>query len=158
MALPKLNLTNPIPAADRGMSQPGGILKSGASKLLISASLDAQGDVQGLITTDDSGNLASDGGRTFRQIAALEQRDKEFTEGIALALALEQPIFRPGQRVAVRIGWGNYDSANAISASIAGIIAEGTFGPGTTVSIDAGIAGGFTEDQFGARAGLTFGW
>jgi hypothetical protein len=66
------------------------------------------------VTTDAFGNLASDGGAIQRQIDNLGQRDKELADGIAISLALAQPMFQPGQNVAMRLGWGNFDGSNAI--------------------------------------------
>lgn len=69
----------------------------------------------GLATTGDIANLQS-------QINNLEQRDKQLADGIAISLALAQPIFQPGQVFAVRAGWGDFDGSNAVGLTAAGLV------------------------------------
>jgi hypothetical protein len=111
-----------------------------------------------VVTSDQNGNLATDGGYFQSQIDALGQRDKELAEGIAISLALAQPMFQPGQSFAMRVGWGNFDGSNAVGVTGAGVLAKNAFGPGTTVVLDGGIGWGSNENQIAGRAGLTFGW
>src|SRR6185503_11071140 len=82
-----------------------------------------------VVTTDAQGNLASDGGALQRQIDNLGRRDGELADGIAIALALQQPIFHSGQKFAGRLGYGNFDGSNALGLSLAGVIDKGSFGP-----------------------------
>ena len=63
-------------------------------------------------------------------------------EGTAIALAISQPVFLPGQSFAIRAGWGNYESQNAFGVSAAGIIARDVFGYGSTVALDGGVGVG----------------
>ena len=86
-----------------------------------------------VVTTDSSGNLASDGGAIQRQIDslisgngslqrqidALGRRDRELASGIAMAVALQQPIFQSGQSFAGRFGYGNFGGSSAFSLSLA---------------------------------------
>ncbi len=78
-------------------------------------------------------------------------------EGTAIALAISQPVFLPGQTFAMRAGWGTYEGQNAFGASVAGVIARGTFGYGSTVALDGGIGMGEHSGVAG-KAGLTVGF
>lgn len=78
-------------------------------------------------------------------------------EGTAMALAISQPIFAPGQSWAVRAGWGGYEGQNAFGLSAAGIIARDWLWGGSTVAIDGGI--GFADaGAVAGKAGVTIGF
>jgi hypothetical protein len=115
------------------------------------------GPVQ-LLTTDAAGNLASDGGLIQSQINALGHRDRQLTDGIAIAVALAQPIFQPGQNFAVRAGWGNFDGGNAVAVTAAGVVGRGYLGPASSIVVDGGVGVSTDQGMVAGRAGLTFGW
>jgi hypothetical protein len=77
-------------------------------------------------------------------------------EGTAIALAISQPVFLPGQTFAMRGGWGGYEGQNAFGVSVAGVIAHNTFGYGSTVSLDGGIGAG--NSSVAGKAGVTVGF
>jgi hypothetical protein len=77
-------------------------------------------------------------------------------QGTAIALALSQPIFAPGQNWAIRAGWGGYEGENAGGVSVAGIVGRDWFGGGSTVAIDGGI--GFSDSVVAGKAGVTVGF
>lgn len=122
------------------------------------ASRDAQTGPLEVVTTDAAGNLSSDGGAFQRQIDALGRRDSELADGIAIALAIQQPIFQAGQTFAIRAGYGNFDGADAIGLSAAGVLSRGGFGPGSSVTLDAGLGFGTATGTVAARAGVSLGW
>jgi hypothetical protein len=77
-------------------------------------------------------------------------------EGTAIALAISQPVFLPGQTFAIRGGWGDYEGQNAFGVSAAGVIAHNVLGYGSTVSLDAGIGAG--NSSVAGKAGVTVGF
>ncbi len=79
-------------------------------------------------------------------------------EGTAIALAISQPVFLPGQSFAIRAGWGNYESQNAFGVSAAGVIARDVFGYGSTVALDGGVGVGGNYNGVAGKAGLTIGF
>lgn len=79
-------------------------------------------------------------------------------EGTAIALAISQPVFLPGQTFAVRAGWGGYEDQNAFGFSMAGVIAHDVFGSGSTVSLDGGFGVGGNYNTVAGKAGLTIGF
>jgi trimeric autotransporter adhesin len=79
-------------------------------------------------------------------------------EGTALALAISQPVFLPGQSFALRAGWGGFESENAFGVSAAGVIARDTFGHGSTVALDGGVGVGTHYNSVAGKAGVTIGF
>ncbi len=79
-------------------------------------------------------------------------------EGTAIALAISQPVFLPGQSFAMRAGWGAYESQNAFGVSAAGVIARDVFGYGSTVALDGGVGVGGNYNGVAGKAGLTIGF
>ncbi len=79
-------------------------------------------------------------------------------EGTAVALAISQPVFLPGQSFAIRGGYGEFEGQNAAGFSAAGVIARDMFGYGSTVSVDAGVGVGTNYNGVGAKAGVTLGF
>ena len=78
-------------------------------------------------------------------------------EGTAIALAISQPVFLPGQTFAVRGGWGGYEGQSAFGVSAAGVIAHNVIGYGSTLALDGGIGVGSNNGVAG-KAGLTVGF
>jgi hypothetical protein len=104
------------------------------------------------------GSLNDTTDRLQSQINNLNQRDDELAEGIAIALALDQPFFHAGQTFALNIGWGGYDGANAVGVTAAGIVDRGSLGPTSTTTLHGGIGAGTGQGQVAGKAGLSFGW
>lgn len=134
------------------------------------ASAAAQGAPTRIVTSNDAGDLAA---QTFAelgigsaadvsvlqsQVNTLGNRDKELADGIAIALALEQPILVGQQKFALRGGYGNFDGESALGLSATALVSRSTFGPGTSVMLDAGIGYGTNTDTVAGRAGVTIGW
>jgi hypothetical protein len=89
-------------------------------------------------------------------IKSLSKRDGELADGIAIALALSQPAFQPGQKFAVRGGWGNFDGSNAFGVSAAGLLHS--FKNGGSVILDVGGGMSTRHNMFAGRGGVTIGW
>ncbi len=116
-----------------------------------------------IVTSDNDGNLATDGGRIHGKITELQsdidrlnKRDGKLADGIAIAMAMANPVIQPNQNFAMRVGWGTYDGRHAGSVSAVGVVSRGAFGSGSTVAIDGGV--GFTDGEVAGRAGLSFGF
>jgi hypothetical protein len=118
----------------------------------------AQGDLATHTAADLGLASAGDISHLNSQIGGLQRRDDELAEGIAVSLALAQPIFQPGQDFAMRFGWGNFEGSNALGLSLAGVVDRGGFGEGTSIVVDGGIGYGTSENTVAGKAGITFGW
>ena len=137
------------------------------------ASLAVQGPVHGLVTTDTSGNLASDGGALQSKVNAnmmgvqnnaaaignlesrLDRNDRrtdDALEGVALSLAMAGTFLpQPGESVRLSGNWGNFEGSNAVAFS-------GAMALGTQTFLTAGLGVGLEEDTVGGRAGVSYGW
>ncbi|WP_127077546.1 hypothetical protein [Rhodomicrobium lacus] len=107
---------------------------------------------------DVAGRIADTNSRLDAGLRSANRRIDETQEGVAIALALQQPIFAPGQSFAVRAGWGNFEGESAFGLSGAGIIGRDVFGPGTLVALDGGFGVGASSGVMAGKAGVTFGW
>ena len=126
------------------------------------ASRAAQSGLLQVTTTDSAGNLAADGGATFRGIARVQA-------GVAIALAASPPHLNPGQRFGVRAGWGGFagldSTANAFGVSAAGLMAHGLLSQHDRLTADLGFGIGYGQfmgyqqnNVIGVRAGLQYTW
>ena len=79
-------------------------------------------------------------------------------DGIALSISLDAPQIQHGQSFAMRLGYGNYESSNAMGMSASGLVARGLLGPTSTVSVDAGVGISTGTRAMGGSAGITLGW
>lgn len=111
-----------------------------------------------LPTTDAFGNLASDGGETFKAIARLRA-------GVSVALAVTPPVLGPGEKFGMRLGWGGFDGANALGFSVIGVVAENLLSNHDRLAIEGGVGFGFGDFMgyhenavSGARAGVQMTW
>ena len=136
-------------------------------------SRDAQalaGGPQFLVTSNSVGDLAahtptalglatlSDVAGLQTQINGLGQRDRELADGIAISVAMAQPILLPGQSFALRMGYGNFDGSGALGVSAAGVLSRGFSGPTSSLTLDAGVGFGTETSTAAGRAGMTIGW
>lgn len=122
------------------------------------ASRGAQSGLLQLPTTDAMGNLATDGGDTFKAISRLRA-------GVALSLAATPAVLAAGEKFGMRVGYGTFDRANAVGLSVTGVIAEGLFTKRDRLTLDGGVGVGFGEFMgyrenavVGGRAGLQLTW
>ena len=112
-----------------------------------------------LATTDTFGNLATDGGDTFRTIAKLQA-------GVALALAAEAPSLTTSENFGMRLGWGNFNGdGNTVAWSAIGVMCRHCFSYGDRIVADASVGAGWSEYKtysagniVGGRAGVQWTW
>jgi hypothetical protein len=122
------------------------------------ASKAAQSGLLQLPTTDSMGNLATDGGDTFKAIARLRA-------GVALSLAATPAVLAANEKFGMRLGYGMFDNAHAVGLSVTGVIGEGIFTKRDRLTVDGGVGFGFGEFMgyresavVGGRAGLQLTW
>jgi hypothetical protein len=103
------------------------------------------------VTSDASGNLATDGGAIFSKLGRLDRRLDKASEGAALAVALQTPFVPLTQRFALSGGWGHFDDKNALAIAAA-------FRLNPNVQFEGGIGYGVSHSSVAGRAGLTVNW
>ena len=122
------------------------------SGLTSAASAAAQSGPTELVTSDASGNLATDGGRLFKTV-------DENTEGIAMAMAMANPDLVGGESFGLMINFGEFSGESAIAFSAMGVVARNVLGPNSgRISVGASVGFGLGEGEVGGRIGaqLTF--
>ena len=111
----------------------------------------------GIITTDSAGDLASDGGALYNQVAIIKA-------GAAVAMALADPTLGGSDRFGVKLNYRTYDGANAIGLSAAGLVYRGLFNMKNDLIASAALGygtasvQGYSQSAFGGHAGLQLSW
>lgn len=119
--------------------------------LTSAASKAAQSGPLELVTTDAAGNLASDGGETFRRI-------DENQEGVAVAIALSDPDLFGGQKFAIKANGGFFEGWGAFGVTAKGLLKENVFGGGEMLTVSGGFGYGVQEQTVGGRVSIQLGW
>lgn len=89
------------------------------------------------------------------QIKGLTNRVDKVESGLALAAALQTPIFQPGQKFAINAGWGEFRGNNAMSLSAAGVVwSQGT----RSATLYGGMAYDPNASTSMAKGGVSLGW
>ncbi len=113
-----------------------------------------------VVTTDANGNLASDGGQLFKQVARNQA-------GIAIATAMQTPDLTGNESFGFKVSYGNFDvDANAIAITSAGVLGRDVLVKGDRFTVDigggAGMAYGFQSNAekgiYAGRAGVQWTW
>jgi hypothetical protein len=107
-----------------------------------------------VVTTDQTGNLASDGGYIFNKLNSLDGRDKELAEGIAIATALQNPDLVGAETFGVAVNFGNWDGFSAFGLSAEGVVGYNFFQPGDRVAVSGGVGVGTREGTVAGRVGV----
>jgi hypothetical protein len=104
-----------------------------------------------VVTTDQFGNLADDGGEIFRRL-------DEHDSGIAMSMAMENPSLGPGEKFGIATAWGTFAGAHALTGSVMGVVGEDVLTDGDRIALFGGFGAGFDhgrgDDVYGGRAGL----
>jgi len=89
-----------------------------------------------LVTSDANGNLATDSGLTFTEIAKTRA-------GAAIAMAMQAPTLPNNHNFGLRVGYGNFDAnANAVGLSAIGVVCRECFLGIDQLSLDVAAAVG----------------
>ncbi len=155
------SVTNGGATVNGGFTANGGSILNGGATVNGATKLNGNVSVSSGSTVDMGGNRVENVGTPVFGTDATNKAyvDKGLNkayEGTAIALAISQPVFLPGQTFAMRGGWGSFEGQNAFGVSAAGVIAHNTFGYGSTVSLDAGIGAG--NSSVAGKAGVTVGF
>jgi trimeric autotransporter adhesin len=110
-----------------------------------------------VLGTDAANKAYVDTGLSNLNNSLSHRIDKAF-DGTAIALALSTPVFQPGQKFVIQGGWGNFEGANAVGFSAAGLLARNTFGPGSTVTLSGGVGAGTNTGSLAGRGAVSIGW
>jgi trimeric autotransporter adhesin len=111
----------------------------------------------GVVTSDATGNLASDNGALYSDVAVVKS-------AAAVSMALKTPTLKNDEKFAMQLSWGGFDGANAVGFSTVGELATEFIVPHDRLSFSAGVGwgqgtvSGYTEDAVGGQAGVQWSW
>jgi hypothetical protein len=115
-----------------------------------------------VVTSDATGNLATDGGEIFNSLDRAFRRIDENRSGVAMALAMENPDLTGNERFGVATHWGTFEGANALSFAAMGVLGHDFITKGDRVAVSGGFGVGFDDgsgdDVWGGRAGVQWTW
>ncbi len=110
------------------------------------------------MTTDSSGNLASDGGAALGSIQSNSRAIDENSEGIAIALAAADPDLVGDESFGLRINFGEFSGESAIAFSAMGVVGRNVFGSRGHLAVGASVGVGLNEGEYGGRLGVQLTW
>jgi hypothetical protein len=111
----------------------------------------------GVVTSDAFGNLASDNGALYKQVAQAKS-------GAAVAMALSDPSLRDSEKFGVKINYGGFDGANAVGLSTIGELGKNVLSNGDRLTLSGAVGwgssnvNGYNQSVAGGRAGLQLTW
>ena len=111
----------------------------------------------GVVTSDANGNLASDDGALYREVATVKA-------AAAVAMAIKPPTLKNREKFGMQLSWGGYDGANAIGFSATGVLATGILTRSDRLSFSAAVGAGqadvntYQENVVGGQAGIQWAW
>jgi hypothetical protein len=90
--------------------------------------------------------------------SGVRNRIDENTEGVAIALALQNPDLVGNETFGLSVNWGGFDSSNAIGIAATGVLAHDFLGGGDRLAIAGGVGFGLDKDTVGGRVGAQLTW
>ena len=118
-----------------------------------STSRDRQVGRLGVVTSDNYGNIASDNGALYSELASLKT-------GIVMSMALGDPILSGDDRFAVKMNTSAFDGSYGIGVTAAAVLHDRD----ATLIVSGGVAWaqanefGYSRDQGAARASMQISW
>ena len=91
------------------------------------------------------------------RITSVEKNTEKALDGVALAIALADPVLAGDAVFGIRGNWGAFDGRNAWGVSEIGILDKNVFGGGETLGL-AGSIGAMEHGDVGGRVGLQMTW
>ncbi len=120
------------------------------------ANVDMGGNVVHDVGTPIVGTDAANKAYVNSGMRSLGNRIDKVSEGVAIAMAVQNPTLTGGDRFGITFNWGAFDSNNAFGMAAIGIIGQNMFGAGEKMGLTGGF--GFTDRQVAGRAGVQFTW
>jgi trimeric autotransporter adhesin len=92
------------------------------------------------------------------RVSKVEQKAKLALEGVAVSLAVADPILRGNEVFGMRMNFGTFGGETALGASLVGVIDQNVFGNGERLAITGGLGIGLSEGNAGGRIGAQLTW
>jgi trimeric autotransporter adhesin len=84
------------------------------------------------------------------------QRIDKAYEGVAIAMAVQNPVLTGSDRFGVSVNWGEFAGSSAFGAAAVGIVGQNLLGTGEKLGLTGGIGG--SNNQVAGRVGLQLTW
>jgi len=110
-----------------------------------------------VVTSDAMGNLAGDGGEIFGRIRANADDIDDNSEGIAMAMSIQDPDLVGDERLGLKVAWGTFSGENAMGVAASGVLVP-DIGAGIRLGLAGGAAFGLSRGGIGGRAGVQLSW
>lgn len=107
------------------------------------------------VTTE---KIADDAVTWDKLSSGVRDRIDENSEGVAIALALQNPDLVGNESFGMAVNWGGFDSSNALGIAATGVLGHDLFGGGDRLAIAGGVGFGFDQDTVGGRLGAQLTW
>ena len=119
------------------------------------ASKAAQSGPLEVVTSDASGNLATDGGAIFSSLNKAFRKIDENSQGIAIALAMGGISVPDSKNFSITAGYGNFDGTSAFASQMAVRLDQSMI---LTGGVGVGLAEGDASSKVGGRVGVQVSW
>jgi hypothetical protein len=111
----------------------------------------------GVVTSDNSGNLASDNGALYRQVASIKA-------GVAIGMALSDPTLNGSEKFGMKMNASAFGGVYGYGFSAAGVLARGILSSGDRLTM-SGAGGwaqadvsGYGKSMTGGRVSAQYSW
>ncbi|MDJ0513472.1 MAG: hypothetical protein QNJ62_08525, partial [Methyloceanibacter sp.] len=114
-----------------------------------------------IVTSDANGNLATDGGRTFRQVEQNREGISKNRSGVALAMAMDNPDLVGNEQFGIAGHYALFDGASGIGFTALGVVGHDFITEGDRFALSGGFGVGFNDvgdDGWGGRIGGQWTW
>jgi hypothetical protein len=125
------------------------------------ANVSMGGNVVRDVATPAAGTDAANKAYVDTAVAGVNRRIDRADQGIAIAMAVQNPILTGGDRFGISVNWGDFAGNNAVGLAAAGVVGQNLFGTGEKMAVTGGFGfgtGGHSENQVSGRAGFQFTW
>jgi hypothetical protein len=108
-------------------------------------------NTQVAINQKDIAALQAENGHQQRMI-------DENREGVAIALAMQIPMFLHDESFGITMNYGNFKGTSALGLGVAGVVDRDFLGTGARVTLNGGVGVGLDRKTIGVRAGAQITW
>ncbi|RIA47416.1 hypothetical protein [Dichotomicrobium thermohalophilum] len=122
---------------------------------LANNAVDTDAIQDGAVTTD---KIADDAVTWGKLSPGVRDRVNENQEGVAIALALQNPDLVGNETFGMSVNWGGFESSNALGIAATGVLGHDLFGGGDRLAIAGGVGFGLDKDTVGGRVGAQVTW
>ena len=92
------------------------------------------------------------------RINSVDRKADKALDGVAVALAVSDPVLLAGDTFGIRMNWGEFQGKHAIGLSALGVLDRNFLGTNTSLAIAGGVGVSTYDGAVGSRLGLQLTW